>query len=307
MTEYGHPRTRGLYENDAPWKQVLISLVLLFVMFVPVSMLTYLLTGADGLDYNSEEQVNMMRWLQFAQSILLFAIPAYIAAWLFSGRPWSYLNAKSSAALPSYFMALFLMAAALPLINMLGELNLSMELPASLSQLEESMRALEDLAMNQTEAFLQVGSPGLLLVNLLVMAVAPAVTEELLFRGVFQRLFIKWTGRSIIGIIITAAFFSAFHMQFFGFLPRFFLGLVLGLLYQWSRSLWLPVLAHFTNNAIVIVAYYYIHNYHSLTGVETAGTSEGSLQLLAWGGLLFTILAALIYRTETARLAGGRA
>jgi hypothetical protein len=297
----GHTQFHGLYEHTAAWKKLLVTLLLLFLMFIPVSMFTYLLFGTGGFDYDNEMQVQKMRWAQLAQSTLLFALPALLAAWLFSGRPGRYLYTNRTAATGSYFLVLPLMATALPVINLLGELNLSMELPGSMSAMEDFMRELEDTAMQQTEAFLRVRSPGLLAVNLLVMALAPAVTEELLFRGVFQRLFIAWTGQAITGIIIAAAFFSAFHMQFFGFLPRFFLGVLLGLLFHWGRSLWLPILAHFANNAIVVMAYYYIYNHGTMTEVETAGTPEGSTLLLAWGSLFFLVLALLIYRTEKMR------
>ena len=293
----------GLYQGAAPWEKALIALVLLFLMFVPVSMLTYLLFGTEGFDYQDEAQVQKMRWAQLAQSVLLFALPAIIAARMFSGRPARYLKVAGSAAAGSYVFTVLLMATALPVINFLGEINQSMTLPGPFSALEAFMRQMENTAMQQTEAFLQVSSPGLLAINLLVMAVAPAVTEELLFRGIFQRLFIDWTGRSFIGIIITAVFFSAFHMQFFGFLPRFFLGVLLGLLFFWSRSLWLPILAHFANNAIVIIAYYYIHNHSTMVEVETAGTSESSKQFLIWGSMLFLFFALLVYKFEQNRWA----
>ena len=90
-----------------------------------------------------------------------------------------------------------------------------------------------------------------------LIALIPAIGEELLFRGVLQQLFTKWTGEAHLAIFISAFLFSAIHLQFFGFLPRFVLGLVLGYMFYWSKNLWLPILAHFTNNAFAI-----IFNYH---------------------------------------------
>jgi hypothetical protein len=98
--------------------------------------------------------------------------------------------------------------------------------------------------------------------NLLIIAVLPALGEELLFRGYLQQKMCQWIRKPILAIIITAILFSAIHMQFLAFLPRFALGVVLGYLFYWSGSLWLPIIAHFLNNALVITfAYPTLSNY----------------------------------------------
>ena len=118
------------------------------------------------------------------------------------------------------------------------------------------MEASEQKAMQLTEAFLAMNNMGDLLINLFLIALIPAIGEDLLFRGVLQQLFTKWTGKIHLAIFISAFLFSAIHMQFFGFLPRFVLGLVLGYMFYWSKNLWLPILAHFTNNALAIIFTY---------------------------------------------------
>jgi uncharacterized membrane protein (Fun14 family) len=45
-------------------------------------------------------------------------------------------------------------------------------------------------------------------------------------------------------------------MQFFGFLPRMFLGALFGYLFVWSGNILFPMLAHFFNNAIMVLALY---------------------------------------------------
>ena len=51
-------------------------------------------------------------------------------------------------------------------------------------------------------------------------------------------------------------YFSAIHFQFFGFVPRFILGLIFGYLFFWSSTLWLPVISHFINNAVPVIMSY---------------------------------------------------
>ncbi|MBK8722812.1 MAG: CPBP family intramembrane metalloprotease [Saprospiraceae bacterium] len=105
-----------------------------------------------------------------------------------------------------------------------------------------------------------LGTPdiGLLFLNLLVMAILPALGEELVFRGVVQPNLIKMVSNYHIAIWITAFIFSAIHMQFQGFLPRMVLGALLGYLSFWSKNLWFPIIAHFFNNAIQVVAFFIV-------------------------------------------------
>jgi membrane protease YdiL (CAAX protease family) len=95
-----------------------------------------------------------------------------------------------------------------------------------------------------------------MILNLFIIAILPAVGEEFFFRGVLQKILIKLFKSGHVGIWVTAFIFSAIHFQFFGFVPRFILGLIFGYLFFWSGTLWLPVISHFINNAVpVIMAY----------------------------------------------------
>ena len=85
-------------------------------------------------------------------------------------------------------------------------------------------------------------------------AVAAGITEEFLFRGALQRIIGKWTYNHHIIIWSAAIIFSTFHMQFFGFLPRMLLGAYFGYLLYWTRNIWIPVFAHFVNNAIAVIS-----------------------------------------------------
>jgi membrane protease YdiL (CAAX protease family) len=86
----------------------------------------------------------------------------------------------------------------------------------------------------------------------------PAIGEEFLYRGVLQEIFSRWLRLGTLAVLLTAFLFSASHLQFYGFLPRFVLGLGFGYIYLWTGSIWLPVLAHFINNLIPVILSYFM-------------------------------------------------
>ncbi len=132
--------------------------------------------------------------------------------------------------------------------------------------------------------------PGFL-VNLLMIAILPAIGEEFFFRGILQRLFSEWFKNIHVAIFITAFIFSAIHFQFFGFFPRFLLGLYLGYLFYWSGNLWIPIVVHFINNALVVILAYISANGYADIDYETFGSTNNTLILL----LTTVLISALIF------------
>jgi len=126
---------------------------------------------------------------------------------------------------------------------------------------------------------------GALLVNLLMLAVIPAIGEEFIFRGCLQRLFNQLTKNHHIAIWLTAIIFSSIHLQFYGFIPRMLLGAMFGYLFVWSNSLWLPILGHFLNNATaVITAYVYQQQGKSLEKLDEAQAGSWPVYLISLAG-----------------------
>jgi membrane protease YdiL (CAAX protease family) len=142
-----------------------------------------------------------------------------------------------------------LIICAVPLISVLTTWNASVHLPTNWQGLEQWARVTETQGQQLIQILTQFRSFSQLLVALLVMALIPAVAEELIFRGVMQRLVVRWLGSPHASIWLTAALFSALHVQFFGFVPRFLLGVLLGYLYAWSGNILVSIAAHFTQNA----------------------------------------------------------
>ncbi len=209
-------------------------------------------------DSGNPEGIRFLKYLQVVQSLGLFVFPSLVLAWLFHGSVTTYLCLNRKITLASVLLVALLVIISLPAINFMGELNSRMKFPEWLSGLEVWMKSAEESAAELTEAFLKMETVGSLLFNMFMIALLPAIGEELLFRGVIQRIFTNWTGNHHWGIWISAILFSALHIQFYGFLPRMVLGAMFGYLLVWSGSMWLPVLAHFFNNGFAVAGIYLI-------------------------------------------------
>jgi membrane protease YdiL (CAAX protease family) len=148
-----------------------------------------------------------------------------------------------------------LMFISLPVTNQLTTWNEGLKFGGALQTLEDLLKNLEETAEALTERMLNVNTFGGLLFNLLIIALIPAIGEELTFRGVLQQSLTRRMNPHI-AIILSAAIFSFIHFQFYGFLPRMFLGIVLGYMFYISGSLWTSILMHFLNNGTAVVLYY---------------------------------------------------
>lgn len=154
-------------------------------------------------------------------------------------------------------LTMMIMMLANPLISATASFNEGIHLPEFLSGLEARLREKDSELKLLTQKLLQVHSTGGLLINLFVIAILPAVGEELFFRGGLQTIINRWTGNHHAAIWIVAVIFSSIHVQFLGFLPRMLLGAVLGYLFFWTGNVFFPMLAHFINNGTAVIAAYY--------------------------------------------------
>jgi len=139
-----------------------------------------------------------------------------------------------------------------PLIELLSNINQKMVLPPWLKWMRDS----EDSAQKVMEAILKMDNIWDVIADVLMIGLLTAIVEEFMFRGVIQTIFIRWTKNTHAAVWITAILFSAFHMEFFGFLPRLMLGVFFGYFVAWSGSIWTGVWAHFINNSTVVVVTY---------------------------------------------------
>jgi membrane protease YdiL (CAAX protease family) len=216
-------------------------------------------------------------------------IPAYIIAYISTPDPLNYLKLRAKHNLPNYFMVGIIAISSIAVINVLAKWNSGLNLPDSMDALENVIQKMEESAGNMQERMLNVNTIFGLLINIFVIAIIPAVSEEFLFRGVIQRLLRDWTKNIHVAIIITGIIFSVVHFQFYGFVPRMFLGILFGYLLYWTNNLWVPIAAHFLNNAIAVISYYIYYN--SDNKIESLNPDEIGLQSNSI--LLYLSIAAL--------------
>jgi uncharacterized protein len=290
---------KGFLKNKSAGSQFLIVLCIVLVSTFLFSLIgTFILAAISGMslkeiadmskwDYSKPVVLFMVRGMMLVQFIGVFVIPSLLAAWMFSTNKKKYLGLIAPANLNYFIAAVGIMLVALPLVNWLGEVNRQVQFPAAL---EKWLKEKEVDAQQTIKGILGQGGIKNLLLNLVFIAGFAAVGEELLFRGVLQRILIKMFKSPWAGIIVTAIFFSALHMQFYGFLPRFFLGVLLGVIYWYSGSLWAAILAHFVYDAVLIVAAYYNPE---LMNEDAMATKTANLALA--GVISAALVAAVIW------------
>ena len=300
--------TQKFMTGAKPFNKIIFTLFVALVAFLLVMLLGSLLAvPIFGIslgelptvlsDFRSPDNLSILKYFQFIQTLGLFLLPALFCAWAFSERGASaYLQLTRTNSLETYAMVLVIIIISLPVINWLVAFNSNLNLPESMKSIESWMQDKEENARAITEAFVNVNTFGGLLVNLLIMAVMPAIAEEFIFRGVLQKLFVEWTKNIHAGIIIAAFLFSTLHFQFYGFIPRMLLGILFGYLMVWSGSMWLPVAAHFFNNAMAVLAFYVFDTEFVRENIDEIGTTGNTTYMLFISMILMSFLFFMLYR-----------
>jgi len=185
----------------------------------------------------------------------LIIIPTLYLIGIEKQNPITWLKSKSNSLLMIIVVGILVIAFFAP-NSIFIEWNANFTFPEFLKGFEDWARERENLAEKFTKFFTTFDSTGDFLFGLFVIAVLPAIGEELVFRGMIQPELYRATGNHHAAIWISAIIFSAFHIQFFGFVPRMFLGALFGYLYVWSGNLFLPMFAHFVNNGFSVLMMY---------------------------------------------------
>jgi len=264
-----------------PAEKFLFAVVVLFILGLAFQFLGAFLAAwiydfriteiLSDADFSDPTYVAASKLIQIIGSIGTFILPAFLFSFLFAGDIYSYYGFRNPVYTTPLLLTILMMVSVIPFVNYTAELNLRMEIP--IKALDRILRSLEGDVEEMMVAFTATKSLWGLMVNLLMIGVIAAVGEELIFRGVLQRLMIGMVKNVHLAVLITAFLFSAFHFQFFSFLPRFVLGLVLGYLMYYGRSIWYPILAHFVNNAMGVIYYYFSSRGSTDDMLEEIGTS----------------------------------
>lgn len=290
-----------------PWSIFFIFLLLTILLGGMLgSLIIYLLTSANGVDLAKvlEELVaestvadrNFLRLTILINHLSSFAIPALVVAYFFYRKKWyKALKLERFPSCWNTFWAILFILMAFPLSQFVLWLNKQIPLPSWAQNVEDSVAGL-------VEGFLIMESPVELLFTLLVVAIIPAIGEELIYRGLLQQKLYEKLNIHL-AIWLSAFIFSAFHLQLEGLLPRMFLGGILGYLFFWTQNLWIPIIAHFFLNGIqIIIPYFYADALKQLNSEQSSGVN--------WMATLFSAaltfgIGYLIMKNNQHRTEGG--
>ena len=237
------------------------------------------------------QNIGLARASQVLSTLVLFFIPALLYNYVSNGKSllWlgfsKHINAIQVAI--GFLLILFAGIAAAPLADC------SKYVVHFLPRLNTFAKSLETAYAAQAAALSNLSSMQEYIVALFIMAFFPALFEEVFFRGALQNLLVRWWQKPILAIIITSVVFSLIHSSVYLFLSRALLGFVLGYMFYITKNIWVNIIAHFINNALVLSALYIYKKKTGKINLDIADpTLHWSAGLLAVGMLvgLFILL-----------------
>lgn len=289
--------------------KILILFFLIVVLFV-ITMLFGLVLGIPffGMDiisffdgtynYSDPRTINISKYFQVLSQLGIFVFPALAFAYLENRKVSDYLMVNKSPFNIPMLISLVLIFVLIPGINWMVEINQQMTLPSFMHKIESWMKESEENAKIITEAFLNVDSYPGLFVNLFIIAFLAAVGEELLFRGVIFRLLRDRFKNIHLAVWISAIIFSAFHLQFYGFLPRVILGVIFAYIFGWTANLWIVIILHFIFNSITVIAAFLYQRQMISTHFDSLGQSDNSSLIIGSLFLSIVTLYAVFYMSS---------
>lgn len=255
-----HTLSNNSMERKIVFTELMIFLIVfIFSVFFGSALLFPFITKLMGIDNmaafisglsdtSSAQERFLAKIVMILNQFFTFLLPSLIfLLWIHQRKTFQFLQLNRPPNIQLLLLGGLLMMISFPLAQGLLQLNQMIALTDNLTNLEEQ-------ANNTAQVLLIMNTPSEFLMSLLTIAVMPAICEEIFFRGILQNYLSKQHPH--IGILLAAFIFAAIHMQWASFLPRFFLGILLGYLFYYSKNLWLPIFAHFVLNAMQIVPVY---------------------------------------------------
>jgi uncharacterized protein len=216
------------------------------------------LSGLSGEDFINAilkpENANALRVMQFIATLFMFFLPAFFYAKFCHSKAFTHLGFIKIPSIKQLVIVLVIMFFALFVVGALSELWQQIPFPKNW---QVKFKAAEVDYNKQMQVMARMNSVWDYIFSLIIVALLPAVFEEVIFRGALQNLLSRWMKAPIWAIVLTAIIFSAIHGSYDGFVPRFFLGFVLGWLFYRTGNIWVSIAAHFINNAIGVTLLYF--------------------------------------------------
>lgn len=282
---------KGIFNDSSSFTKLCLLALIVFLS----ALIAIGISSVYMLMANNPNNTESIRIMLLIQNSFLFILSPFVAQYFLSLEPTKEALKLDFPKFSFILLGIITIIVSSPLIDVLSTWNQGLHLPFSMHAIEQWMINSEQVAENITKQMLAVSMWNEFLMNILVIAILAGIGEELLFRGVLQKIFIDWTKNIHVGIFITALIFSAIHVQFFGIVPRFVLGAILGYLFVWSGSLWTSIIAHTVNNLLVIVFTPNLLNKGNWI-IEKIHTTDNSTWITSASFILVCLCLFLLYK-----------
>lgn len=237
---------------------------LLTLLFAGIftSFASYIVESFYGL--STEELINFsspdpipnqsdgLKLFQLISAIGFFVLPSLLMAQALSSHPEEYLGLTQKPKVLNFFLSIALLLAALPIVEALIYVNEQLPFMGYFSDALDNQRTNQNILL-----MTEMSSLGGFAFTFTVMAIIPAVGEELMFRGILQNLLLKMRNNIHFAAVFTGAIFGILHGQPTHFLGLFALGTLFGYLKEWTKTLWIPIVLHLINNGSLLVQMYF--------------------------------------------------
>ncbi len=234
----------------------------LIFTFLYASVNATLIAKIYGMDISEvplflENNSSVQAVFQFFSQLFVFGFPPLLFMFVFWGNIKTALFSQKLEKKSLLIILMFLLlVVSFPALNLLENWNQNLTLPGFLADFEAYWRNIEAQNERILQKFLLNTSWLVFFRNIFIMAIVPAVCEELFFRGALQQILFSIVKRKHFTVFLTAIVFTLFHFEPFVFLPRFLLALFLGYLFFDSKNLLSTMIFHFLNNVIIVVFYF---------------------------------------------------
>jgi membrane protease YdiL (CAAX protease family) len=293
-------KKKGLLENSPPILQLFLVIAFLGIAMILITLLSFMsLLFFYGIDETLSlftfENLGFLRFSQIIQSITIFVLPSFFAAYLFSKKPTKLLGFDNPKII-LFLLACIMFIICQPMISILANVNNDLIFPEFLKSFEDKIRIMENENNNLVFRLLDTCQPSAVIINIFMIVIIPAFGEEIFFRGTLQPLFHKMFKNKHFAVWITAFIFAAIHLQFFTFLPRFVLGALLGYLFLYGKNIWYSIAGHLINNLISFIVFYYYRHFQPEINPMNPNSDDFSWFIITGSIVLVATLFYCFYR-----------
>jgi uncharacterized protein len=240
-----------------------------------------------GNDLLNPKYYDAIMWIQAISTFFMFFLPVYFFALICYRNPSKFIGFNTNFNLKQILIVLVIVILTFPLSGALAELNKIIPIPRNWEvyfKKKEAERALEEGVLISINSFYRY------ILSMIMIALLPAVFEEVCFRGGIQNILTRWFKGPWAAIILTAIIFSAVHVSYYGFLVRFALGIILGFVFYYSGSLWLSILVHFLYNGLQVTALYFATMAHNKPAKDVEANFPMWVGIIAFALIIYAFI-----------------